>query len=76
MNHWFSDDRIEIVEICGKWYALNGWNGEVYTDCWETEEPSYGTSCECLAEGILIQPLYEPYPDNPEQYQCIGYSVV
>ena len=34
MAKWFESD-IDIVEIDGELYALNGWNGEKYTDCWK-----------------------------------------
>lgn len=30
---WTNTD-IDIVEIDGALYALNGWNGEKYTECW------------------------------------------
>lgn len=31
---WLDTD-IDIVEIDGELYALDGWNGEKYTDCWK-----------------------------------------
>lgn len=31
---WFESD-IEIVEIEGNLYALNGWNGERWVHCWK-----------------------------------------
>ena len=28
-------ESIEMVEVDGTIYALNGWNGEKYLDCWK-----------------------------------------
>ena len=35
VGHWWNDQEIELVEIDGSVYALNGWNGEMYTNCWK-----------------------------------------
>lgn len=32
---WMNDPSCEIVGIEGKYYVLNGWNGEKYGHCWE-----------------------------------------
>lgn len=32
---WWNDSNIDLVEIDGTVYALNGWNGEEFTDCWK-----------------------------------------
>lgn len=50
------DTDIDVVEIGGELYALNGWNGEKYCDCWKcidrfTAEPD--------SEGIEIRPVYD-----------------
>lgn len=77
MNTWFADKDIEVVEIEGKWYALNGWNGEDYTECWETEQPTYGTSCEVLSEEhVVIRPILKPYPDDEEQFYVSRYELL
>ncbi|GEM_PF-1307926 len=34
MKHWL-DTEIGIIEIDGRFFALNGWNGEVFERCWE-----------------------------------------
>ena len=74
MNTWFENKEIEIIEINGKWYALNGWNGEVYADCWETEEPTHGTACDVLKDNITIRPIYKEC--NEQQFDVKGYEVV
>lgn len=35
VGSWWNDRDIDIVEIDGGRYALNGWNGEKYTDCFK-----------------------------------------
>lgn len=32
---FWMDTDIEIVKIDGELFALYGWNGEKYTDCWK-----------------------------------------
>ncbi|AII15076.1 hypothetical protein CIG1485E_1242 [Campylobacter iguaniorum] len=32
--HWL-DKEIVVVEIGGRFFALNGWDGECYSRCWE-----------------------------------------
>ncbi|WP_163280415.1 hypothetical protein [Campylobacter fetus] len=32
--HWL-DKEIVVVEIDGRFFALNGWDGECYSRCWE-----------------------------------------
>ena len=35
VGNWWNDRSIEMVELSdGKVYALSGWNGEEYTECW------------------------------------------
>lgn len=34
-GRWWNDSNIKLVEINGSVYALAGWNGETYGNCWE-----------------------------------------
>lgn len=38
--YWMETD-IPVIEVAGKYYALNIWNGEEYLDCWEVEHVYY-----------------------------------
>lgn len=49
---WWNDQSIELVRIDGEIYALNGWNGELWADCWKTD----GTNV--TEDGIEIRPVY------------------
>lgn len=33
------NSNIEIIEYRHRYYCLDGWNGEKYTNCWECEKP-------------------------------------
>lgn len=52
---WWSDNNIELAEIDGKIYALDGWNGEKYLHCWKCADRF--TISEDAAE-YEIKPIY------------------
>jgi len=67
---WWADKKIELVEVDGKVYALNGWNGEKYTDCWE-----------CIGEDNMeaSEKRYEIIPISEEvdgDFETVGYDVM
>jgi len=72
-NNWWADKTIRTIEIDDIEYALNGWNGERYNDCWAFD----GT--EITGEGIVIEPIYNFEGDedtNPDFGQIINYKIV
>ena len=72
MKNLWNDKSIEVVEIEGKWYALNGWNGEFYADCWQTDENTYAIESDKKYE---IKPIYE-YDEDYDQYDIVGYEII
>ena len=50
------DTDITIIEQDNKYYALNGWNGEEYGDCWETDSKGYTIGSKVKYE---IRPIYD-----------------
>ena len=34
-GNWWNDSSIQQIEKDGSVYALHGWNGEVYEECWK-----------------------------------------
>ena len=74
--NWWSDSSIEIVEIEGDLYALNGWNGEKYLHCWKcidrfTADPDN--------KEYEVVPVYEllPYSEDEDFVpEIIGYEVL
>ena len=80
---WF-ESNIDIVEVEGTLYALNGWNGEKYLHCWK-----------CINEWLAdpegaeyeIAPVYDrsKWNDDAGEFQdedgraidgIIGYEVL
>lgn len=69
VGQWWNDNEIELVEIDGKVYALNGWNGEKYLDSWEVDKDDH---TEVINEGIAIEPLYK---EVEEEFEIVEYVV-
>jgi len=67
---WWNDQDIELIEKDGKTYALNGWNGEEYWNCWEcTGEFKMDAS----KEEYRITPVYK---ENTEgDFDIVDYEV-
>lgn len=67
----WNNKEIEVVEIDGRWFALYGWNGEAYCDCWETDEHTF-----CLEDGksYEIRPVYKEISED--EFEIIGYEIV
>lgn len=67
---WNNTD-IEVVEIDGRWYALNGWNGESYLDCWETDEHTF-----TMGDGKVykISPVYEQTVED--EFEIVDYVII
>lgn len=91
IDYWWNTiaGTIDIVEIDGKLYALSGWNGEQYLDCWEcvdryTAHPDGRIYCICPtyryeAEEIdlddLIQRDLENSPEWDHALEVVRYIV-
>ena len=74
---WNNND-IDVVKINGRWFALSGWNGEIYVNCWETDENTF-----YLEDGKRydIKPIFkgvgEPDEDgNFEEYEIVSYELL
>ena len=67
----WSDKSIEVVEIDGRWFAVYGWNGEMYYDCWETDENTFSLED---SKTYTIKPICtEVYED---EFEIVGYMLV
>ena len=64
---WWNDSSIELVEIDGKIYALDGWNGEQYSHCWQCSDRFTNIG----DEEYEIKPIYDEEYEN-----IIGYKVI
>ena len=70
---WWTGD-IEVVEIEGRFIALDGWNGEEYTDCWEVEEIIKDTAYGVKVDGLKVKPIYEEI--EQDNFELTGYEFV
>lgn len=72
VGRWWSNKEIELVEIDGKVYALDGWNGESYLNAWECTGEGYTDASE---EQYTITPIYSDEPNENDTYDIISYEV-
>jgi hypothetical protein len=84
-GYWWSDLSIKIVKIDGVKYALHGWNGYAFTDCWEcidsftpinslsyTLTPVY----RHMQENIDVDILEENSAEWEYAMEIVSYNVV
>ena len=69
----WNNKEIEVVEINGRWFALYGWNGEAYLDCWETDEHTFSKEDGKVYE---IKPVYEGIGEPDEDGDYLQYDIV
>ena len=56
IGNWWNDRTVDLVQLKdGAVYALSGWNGEVYTSCWECTGDHY---MEASEEEYTLRPVY------------------
>lgn len=58
-GRWWNGDQ-ELIEKNGEVYALNGWNGESYTDSWKCVGEHH---MEASQESYTITPIYDEIGD-------------
>ena len=68
---WWNDSSVDLVEIDGTVYALNGWNGEEFTDCWKC---SGEYNMEASKEYCTIKPQYREIEED--EFEIVGYEVM
>lgn len=59
LGRWWNGDQ-ELIRKNGEVYALNGWNGESYTDSWKCLGADY---MEASQESYTITPIYDEMGD-------------
>lgn len=79
IGYLWNDKNIEIVEVDGEMYALYGWNGEAYYNCWKVLDAQGLDRVEEDTEYILkpvIQGVGTPDEEgNYDSYETINYIV-
>ena len=86
IGNWWNDRSIEMVELSdGKVYALAGWNGEEYTECWMCIGEYYTDAGEETytlrpvyrfeVEGIDLSALEENSPEWDRAVEVVDYNI-
>jgi hypothetical protein len=68
--NWWNDKKIKLVNINGAVYALNGWNGERYYNCWKCTGEFL---MDASKEKYVITPIYEEQTEDV--FELIGYEI-
>jgi hypothetical protein len=71
VGKWWNDKSIDLVEINGRVYALYGWNGEEWAQCWECLGDDY---MEASEERYTIRPIYEEVDED--EWEIVAYQVI
>lgn len=66
---WWNDKGIDLVEIDSTIYALHGWDGEKFVDCWVC---SGEYNMDASDEKYEITPIHE---ENDGEFETVGYDV-
>lgn len=71
IGKWWADKSIEMIEIDGIVYALNGWNGESYLNCWECTGDYLMDSSE---KTYTLVPIYKRCKNG--DFILVTYNVI
>jgi hypothetical protein len=72
VGNWWNDNSIELVEVDGSVYALYGWNGEKYCNCWKCSGDYYMTASK---EEYTLTPVYSEEENENGGYDVVDYEV-
>lgn len=85
-SRWRLDKSVELVNIKGQVYALYGWNGEVYGDCWlciDQLTPAPEDKCYTIRpvhrferDGIDINALEENSQEWDRAVEVVDYELI
>lgn len=70
---------VEVVEIDGRYFALDGWNGEIWGKCWKVIPAENLDDVFDDAGGkanIIIRPIYSDTQNDNDGFDIIDYKVV
>jgi hypothetical protein len=84
VGYWFAGDSIKVIQLDGLYLALDGWNGEKYTECWRCAYPGKGiyTFTEKVQSDdrtYEVVPIEEDELDEDgelTQVRIVGYKIV
>jgi transcriptional regulator with XRE-family HTH domain len=71
VGRWWNDNSISLVRISDGVYALYGWNGEEYGDCWKCTGDGFRDASK---EKYTIRPVHEEVASD--EYEIVDYEIV
>lgn len=71
VGKWWANKSIEMVEIDGAVYALDGWNGESYLNCWKCTGDYLMDASE---KTYTLVPAYKETKDG--DFIVVNYNVI
>ena len=70
---WWANGNTQLVKINNRVYALSGWNGEKYLDCWKCLGSQLMDESK---EVYVIEPIYGQVGDEEdEELEIVEYRV-
>lgn len=66
----WNDQTIPTVKLDGQWFALYGWNGESYGQCWELADPQGYDQIDPDTEYNIFPVRQQTAPD---EFEIVGY---
>ena len=68
-GNWWNNSSIQQIEKDGSVYALHGWNGEVYEECWKCT----GKHNMSATGSYTITPIFKQI--NEDDFVIIDYEI-
>lgn len=66
-GYWWTGNMIKMIELDGKIYALDGWNGEKYFHCWECKDEFDAVD----DREYVVRPIYKEIAKD--RFEIIDY---
>lgn len=77
-ERFWNDSNLEMVKLNNKWYLLDGWNGERYTECWKYSDRYGKNRADNELYDLTPVQVGEGEPDENGDYmgyRTVGYIV-
>lgn len=73
LGYWWNGRDLEIWKLGNKNVVLNGWNGEIYYDCFEVSEDLLDVVSD---EKIEVRPIYKDIDLLNDDFEIVDYEII
>lgn len=70
IGKWWNSTSIDMVEVDGTVYALDGWNGEEYCNCWICSGEHF---MDASKESYTLRPVWAKI--NEDDFDVVDFDV-